>query len=158
MRRAFTLLEILVATMLLSMLVTILTMIFNQSSIAWSTGVAAIAGLSDVRENIAIYSGESENVIRQDFGKSDMLRVASVWDTRGTGLRTDTSRTLVRSFERLSLSATDLRDPLPEKTFAAGSGSSAGRDTFIVGVTSWGPDGKEGTWDDITTMSEEVVK
>ena len=34
MRRAFTMIELLVATMLLAMLVTILTMMFNQSSIA----------------------------------------------------------------------------------------------------------------------------
>ena len=32
----FTLLEVLVASMLLAMLITILTMVFNSSSIAWS--------------------------------------------------------------------------------------------------------------------------
>ena len=36
----FTLLEVLVASMLLAMLITILTMVFNSSSIAWSTGKA----------------------------------------------------------------------------------------------------------------------
>ena len=47
MRRGFTILELLVASLLLGMLVTILTMIFNQSSIAWRTGVAGVADLDE---------------------------------------------------------------------------------------------------------------
>ena len=42
MRRGFTILELLVAALLLGMLVTVLTMIVNQSSIAWRTGVAGL--------------------------------------------------------------------------------------------------------------------
>ena len=45
MKKAFTVLELLVATMLLAMLVTILTMIFNQSSVAWTIGIASLTGL-----------------------------------------------------------------------------------------------------------------
>ena len=37
MKKGFTILELLVASLLLGMLMTILTMIFNQSSIAWRT-------------------------------------------------------------------------------------------------------------------------
>ena len=37
-KNGFTLLEILVASMLMAMLITILTMVFNSSSIAWNTG------------------------------------------------------------------------------------------------------------------------
>ena len=42
-RNGFTLVEVLVASLLLGMLVVILTMVFNQSSIAWRTGKASVA-------------------------------------------------------------------------------------------------------------------
>ena len=54
MRRAFTMIELLVATMLLAMLVTILTMMFNQSSIAWTTGLASVTGLGNAREHLPL--------------------------------------------------------------------------------------------------------
>ena len=41
MRKGFTILELLVASLLLGMLVTIMTQIVSQSSIAWSTGTLA---------------------------------------------------------------------------------------------------------------------
>ena len=37
-RNGFTLLEVMVASLLLGLLVTALTMVFNQSSIAWRVG------------------------------------------------------------------------------------------------------------------------
>ena len=53
MRRGFTLLELMVASLLLSMLVTVLTMVFNSASIAWRTGTAGVAELKDVRTELA---------------------------------------------------------------------------------------------------------
>ena len=79
MRRAFTMIELLVATMLLAMLVTILTMMFNQSSIAWTTGLASVTGLGDAREQISIYARNADNVILDDSGEQ-LLRIVSVWD------------------------------------------------------------------------------
>ena len=38
---------------------------------------------------------------------------------------------------------------------------AGGAETFLVGVHSYGPDGKTGgdnSWDDISTMPEEIVK
>lgn len=61
MRKGFTLIELIVASLLLGMLVTVLTMIFNQSSIAWRTGVASVADLDDVRDNIAEVRDEADN-------------------------------------------------------------------------------------------------
>ena len=55
MKKGFTILELLVASLLLGMLVTILTMIFNQSSIAWRTGTAVVEDLGDVRESARVY-------------------------------------------------------------------------------------------------------
>ena len=62
MRRGFTILELLVAALLLGMLVTVLTMVFNQSSIAWRTGVAGLIDMDDVRENIANIRDEADSI------------------------------------------------------------------------------------------------
>ena len=158
MRKGFTLIEVLVATMLLSMLVTILTMIFNQSSIAWTTGMAAVTSLGDSREKISVYVNESEDAILNDAG-TEVLRIASVWNENGTGLRTE-GRTLRTDFEN-PIAAVDLADPRADKSISVAGGSAAGGDTFLVGVHSYGPDGKTGgdySWDDISTMPEEIVR
>ena len=110
MKRAFTLVEVLVATMLLAMLVTILTMIFNQSSIAWTTGVASVTALGDMREDMAVYAAESENALLSDDGQT-VLRVTSIWDESGDGLRQDEGRTLKTTFEKTPPAKAALADP-----------------------------------------------
>ena len=165
MKRGFSLLELLVASMLLSMLVTILTMIFNQSSIAWTIGTASITGLNEARRDISIYGIEAENIIVGDDER--VLKVTSVWGEDGSGeiIRKSggiaSGRTLSTKFEKLSASNQLLTDQLDNTTLSAGGGTAAGRVSWLVGVTSYGPDGKTGgdaTWDDVTTMPEEVVK
>ena len=154
MRKAFTLLELLVATMLLAMLVTILTMIFNQSSVAWTIGVASITDLKDARQQDAQMMDAADNAFLAENDR--LLRVVSVWDDSGN-VRT-------RACEKLSsgyVNKNDLRDQSGYSVRSQGlgsSGSGESRTAYIVGVTSWGPDGQQGTWDDITTMPEEVVK
>ena len=59
----FTLLEILVASLLLAMLITILTMVFNSSSIAWSTGKASVAEMDKVRNNMSAASQVTDNAM-----------------------------------------------------------------------------------------------
>jgi len=173
MRRAFTLIELLVATMLLAMLVTILTMIFSQSSIAWTTGLASVAGLGKAREQISTYARTSENVILDDRGEK-LLRIVSVWNddgavgrlkqsSKGGGARTlewlDDAEDMKNVNDQIQVE--QLEDPLKDKVFDAGGAGVSGRDSFIVGVTSYGPDGKTGgdySWDDISTMPEVIVK
>lgn len=164
-RSGFTLLEMLVASSLLAMLVTILTMLFSQSSIAWSVGTASVAGMSDVRKAISTYQLESENAIMNDEATPVPLKVTSIWAEDGSGLKTgnDARRTLSKRSESWlkKPTDTDFDDPTTESAGQVGPISGNGnqeRDTYIVGVTSWGPDGQPGTWDDITTMPEEVVK
>lgn len=173
MRRAFTMIELLVATMLLAMLVTILTMMFNQSSIAWTTGLASVTGLGNAREQISIYARNADNVILDDSGEQ-LLRIVSVWDENGngglkqTGENGGTVRTIMKLDDAEDMNkATEkirekqLRDPLEDTEFMIGGASAAGRDSYIVGVTSYGPDGKTGgdySWDDISTMPEVIVK
>ena len=165
MKRGFSLLELLVASLLLSMLVTILTMLFNKSSIAWTIGTASITGLSEARRDISAYGLEAENLILGDGDR--VLRVTSVWGEDGSGdvLRRSggiaAGRTLSTKFEKLPTSVQQLSDQLDATMYNAGGGTAAGRTAWLVGVTSYGPDGQTGgdeTWDDITTMPEETVK
>ena len=181
MRKAFTLIEIMVATILLAMLVTILTMIFNQSSIAWSTGVASVTALGNARTEMSVYAQKSENVIRGD--DSNRLLVRSVWDSwNGTSRQweapADNSASL-RPLQTWDKFKNETADVISEKFFEVGGledvtvgeyfntgftingGAALERDSYLVGVHSYGPDGKTGgdySWDDISTMPEEIVK
>lgn len=80
MKRGFTILELLVASMLLGMLVTILTMIFNQSSIAWRIGVAGVSDMDDVRDNMAEIREESDNAFAHG---GQIYRTVGLWDENG---------------------------------------------------------------------------
>jgi len=71
MRKAFTVLELLVASLLLSMLVTILTMIFNQSSIAWTTCLASEGQLSGVRVKLSAIHDVADDVL-PGLGQDDV--------------------------------------------------------------------------------------
>ena len=177
MKRAFTLIEIMVATMLLAMLVTILTMIFNQSSIAWSTGVASVTALGDTRQQMSVCARESENVILSDAGDR-VLGVTSVWDfwdgnnwtkpqSGQAVMKREAFRTLKgedafeQFFRNQNVASGDVKDPLVDKIVDITGGGSAKRDSYLVGVHSYGPDGKTGadnSWDDISTMPEEIVQ
>ena len=159
-RRGFTLIELMVASLLMAMLVTILTMIFNQSSIAWTTGVASVRGLGDSREKMALIGLVSENLL-ESLGARSGLPVVTLWDPDGKAqLRTDTSGRGVdlNGFAKVS-GAPQLEDPMPGDAFVTVNGAGGNsRDAYIVGVTSYGPDGKTGgdySWDDITTMPED---
>ena len=80
MKRGFTIIEVLVASLLLGMLVSILTMMFNQSSIAWRTGVAAVEDLDEVRINIANLRDEADNAY---VWNNQERRIIGLWDASG---------------------------------------------------------------------------
>ena len=157
---AFTLIEVMVATLLMVMLVTILSMIFNQSSVAWSVGLASVTGLDRAREDISVYAREAENSILSDDG-TRVLQLTSIFDDVSHDLKGGDGRTLVMTSEKLNASPNDLSDPLAARTYAVTGSGTAGHETFIVGVHSYGPDRKTGgdnSWDDISTLPEEIVK
>jgi prepilin-type N-terminal cleavage/methylation domain-containing protein len=171
MRRGFTILELLVASLLLGMLVTILTMIFNQSSIAWRTGMAGVADLDQVRDNIAEIREEADNIFVH--GQS-VYRLTGLWDKDGNLRERTCNQKLLFGSQNARMGA-PASDTTGENTIiyrshfessfqrgtiesvAVGSGNG-GRNvkTYTVGVTSWGPDGKENTYDDITTWPDEI--
>ena len=95
-RGGFTILELMVASLLLTMLVTMLTMIFNQSSVAWQVGVDSVRKLDDTRMLIGAFHDIEDDALpglAQDnvqYGSSDnrkiKYRTVSVfkgWDGKG---------------------------------------------------------------------------
>ena len=80
MKKGFTIIELLVASLLLGMLTTILTMVFNQSSIAWRTGTAGVADLDDVRDNMAELREEADNAF---LWNGEVRRITGLWDRDG---------------------------------------------------------------------------
>ena len=149
-KQGFTLVEMLVASLLMGMLVTILTMVFNASSIAWRTGKASIADLDDTRRQLANSQYASENALPRLKDASDTssrFRIASAWNN-GLVLR-DT-----RAIEPFSDSNVDLTKPFNANVTISASSTAGSTSTYIVGVKSLGPD-KNDPADDITTWPEK---
>ena len=160
MKKGFTILELLVASLLLGMLVTILTMIFNQSSIAWRTGVAGVADLDDVRDNMAEVREEADNAY---IWNNEVHRILSLWNDQGQ-LRTraiDAAGADYESRERAQvlMSQGNLNDRSKPDDFSVvpvGSGANAGNiNTYTVNVMSAGPDKEFDTWDDIWSFPDD---
>ena len=167
MRKGFTIIELLVASLLLGMLMTILTMIFNQSSIAWRTGLAGTADLKQVRENIAEVREEADNAFVHG-GK--LYRLTGLWDKRGD-LRdracdapssTDESENKAlllggssRSGNGTWLSNLANLEPDDFKCGTVNGGTGKPAMNYAVNVMSAGPDRKFNTWDDIWSWPDD---
>ena len=161
-RDGFTLLEVLVASVLMGMLVTILTVIFNQSAIAWRTGKAGVADMSETERNLARIHAVADSVLPYTGQGNDF--VVAPWNDSST----DGSRSF---YSRGIATADDIR-----KGFSSVGGNFSGDDAgkgnwrqtglgkaklenvsqFTVGVRSAGPDRLWDTEDDISTWPEEV--
>ena len=170
----FTLLEILVASMLLAMLITILTMVFNSSSIAWSTGKASVAEMDEVRQKMSAASIAADNAMpRVDVNTPRNWGVlVGPWDANGNLRRrgiVEMSKSKVAN-RIWNLLQTDL-DLQAGKTgkgewvrksgkplwgvLQPGSVKISGKaKDFVVGVWSYGPDGKPNSGDDISTWPD----
>lgn len=150
MKKGFTILELLVASMILGIVLLALTSLLNQSQISWRTGVAAVADLAEVRENIAIVRDEADRAVPYEgqlrmlvgvFDDNDQLnhRTWSVGDQSGSSAR--------------MISATK---PGDIGTVSVGTGGEGtGSKNYIVNVMSCGPDREFGTWDDIWSCPDE---
>ena len=168
-RNGFTLIEVLVASVLMGMLVTILTMIFNQSAIAWRTGKAGIADIIHtarnqgqmlvvrnrihaVADNVLPYT-ENRNYYVVSPWKDADTDDSRVFHSRGIAQPGDIRRgydTVAGAFHdadagKQSLQRTGLSRNTTER-----------QRQFTVGVRSAGPDRKWDTEDDISTWPEEV--
>lgn len=162
-RKGFTLLEMLVASLLLGMLVTILTMVFNSSSIAWRTGKAGVAGLSKIRRQLSLAQYRADNLLPDIDEKSQGVvgMVGSAWDPNGTPHTRAVAKlpgdngfnaTFGSSFNSAKRSP---GGPASVKV-DGGSFDLDKANSYTVGVLSYGPDGIRDTDDDITTWPLEV--
>jgi prepilin-type N-terminal cleavage/methylation domain-containing protein len=169
MKKGFTIIELLVASLLLGMLVSVLTMLFNQSSIAWRTGVATIVDMDVIRDEIASIREEADNLILAPETSKKMFMFVSPWDESGNLRRRavnvgemggDNAQLYSQSSMFLFSQASYLRgnsvnaDDLGLIN-CGGSDSARKSYGYTVGVTSAGPDREFGTYDDITSWPEE---
>lgn len=162
MRRGFSLIELMVACLLLGMLVSALTMLFNSSAVAWRTGIAGVAELKDAREELGTLHNIMDDLLpglgqkgAAEDGRSVSYRIVSVWDPNAENtLRSD--RAFTSSFSWGKASTISLSDAkVGTKITLSSAGTGASRDLFSVGVRSAGPDRQFGTKDDITTWPGE---
>ena len=152
MRKGFSLLELMVACLLLGMLVTALTMIFNSSSIAWRTGTAGVAELKNVRTELGTMHDIMDDMLPGLSGRDD-LRTVSLWDPdQDNQLRTDRAYDTIQWGRVSPISVNDAKTAALRTLNGAGNGNGSG--LFTVGVMSLGPDGKQDTEDDVTTWPE----
>lgn len=151
MRRGFTLIELLVASLLLGMLVMILTSIFGQSSIAWTTGVNGALDMRDARQEMSNLQRTADTLLDdnnartqelfRDFTGNNLNDRAYSLDPVASGYSFKPNFNQVNSWSNLGVGGT--------KT--GGEGITKTRSIYTVGVTSKGPDGVLHTWDDVTT-------
>ena len=160
MKKGFTIIELLVASLLLGMLMTILTMIFNQSSIAWRTGIAGTVDMDEVRENIAEIREEADNAFA--WGGT-LYRITSVWGKDGNlrkracdapGSGTDESEIHAEYLRSKMSNLTSLK-PNDFKPENVGNGTAKSAKNYTVNVMSAGPDRKFDTWDDIWSWPDD---
>ncbi len=161
-RQGFTLIEILVASLLLGMLMTILTMVFNSSSIAWRTGKASVAKMSLARRQLAWAQYVSDNALpRVDTASSsDTGRILGAWDKDGHVRRRavevyDNWPFALPGWSSQGNVGSSSPQPWSQVSSIQSLQGNNGR-AYLVGVSSRGPDGQPGTKDDITTMPMEV--
>ena len=161
-KAAFTLLEVLVASVLMGMLVTILTMIFNQSAIAWRTGKAGVADLSDAERKISRIHSLADNVLPYTGG--DNYSVVSPWDDAQTDSSQQFNNRGVRKTATLRTGVASIGGMYYNDNAGKGNWSQSGLGNpnmnggraFVVGVRSAGPDREWDTEDDISTWPDEV--
>ena len=167
MKKGFTILELLVASLLLGMLMTILTMIFNQSSIAWRTGVAGVSDMDDIRDNMAEIREEADNAF---VWNEEIYRITTLWDENGElldracdapGSRAGAVNRYHANFLRKKAKSIAAKENSKELWSAqrnllpVGSSKNRPMDTYIVNVKSAGPDRELGTYDDVWSWPDD---
>ncbi|MBQ8112025.1 MAG: prepilin-type N-terminal cleavage/methylation domain-containing protein [Kiritimatiellae bacterium] len=161
-RAGFTLLEMLVASLLLGMLVTILTMVFNASSIAWRTGKAGVSQLSLVRRQLSLAEHSADNLLPCVTKNGDNGLATGAWLSDKSGKEKLRKRAVDKMPSDVSFSVPNFRSDFNSAAASLspnawvevqcdGSIKMGSANTYVVGVWSYGPDGTPNTDDDITT-------
>ena len=169
MRRGFTILELLVASILLGMLTTILTMIFNQSSISWRLGTSLVSDMDDVRDNMAEIREEADNAfawggqVHRIVGpwKSDGTLRKRTCDAVGSGVDSEDGgkwRAVVLRANRPGLATTGDRRLWTSSLNLISVGQTSSPDSFdnyIVNVMSGGPNNDIMDWKAIWSYPDD---
>ena len=153
MKRGFTIIELLVASLLLGLLMTILTMIFNQSSIAWRTGMAGISDLDEVRAKTAMVRDQADSAY---VWNGTIYGLQSLWN-ENDALNT---RAIATMGKKAYFSVSDAEEGANKSpSVNVGSGSSGESfNTYLVNVESAGPDRNyEETWDNIWSNPVDAI-
>lgn len=152
MRRGFTIIELLVASLLLGLLMTILTMIFNQSSIAWRTGMAGISDLDEVRAKTAMVRDQADSAY---VWNGTIYGLQSLWN-ENDALNTRAIATMGNAYFSVS-DAEEGANKSPSVNVGSGS-SGESFNTYLVNVESAGPDRNyEETWDNIWSNPVDAI-
>ena len=163
MRKGFTIIELLVASLLLGLLVTILTMVFNQSSIAWRIGVAGVVDMDDIRDNIAELREEADNAILHG---DQIYRLTGLWkkdgtlrdracDAPGSEVVNEDGGKHRALFLRAKANYTQLEDGKNAPLLVGRTGKTGSAKTYTVNVMSAGPDREFDTWDDVWSFPDD---
>ena len=162
-KRGFTLIEMLVASLLLGMLVTILTMVFNSSAIAWRTGKASVSQMSLARRQLSYAQYVADNVLPRVDKNSPTQngRVLGAWDDAGNVRKravvlADAPSGLFTFPNWANNESAGQSTPVPWSRVTVHSLQNDTGRGYIVGVWSLGPDGNRYTEDDISTWPQEV--
>ena len=155
MRRGFTIIELLVASLLLGLLMTILTMIFNQSSIAWRTGMAGISDLDEVRAKTAMVRDQADSAY---VWNGTIYGLQSLWDESDKSDKFNTRAIATMGNAYFSVSdAEEGANKSPSVNVGSGS-SGESFNTYLVNVESAGPDRNyEETWDNIWSNPVDAI-
>ena len=153
--------------MLLGMLMTILTMIFNQSSIAWRTGMAGELDLRVARENIAEVSEEADNAF---VWNQKLYRHTGLWrpdgtlrdracDAPGSDDENDNKAILLGGSSRTGngtwLGNLSNLKPSDLNVGSVNGGNASSAKNYTVNVMSAGPDREFKTYDDIWSWPDD---
>lgn len=162
-KRGFTLLEMLVASLLLSMMVVALSMVFSSSASAWRIGRAGVDGLHDMRHRLSEYHLSADNALPNLRGEGvGVGYVRPVWMSGSSLVDQDGDDiSNYRGFETKDIyggqSGIDTSGKKPFKTgLSGGSVNGNGFRNYIVGAGSAGPDREWNTKDDIATWPNDL--
>lgn len=172
MKKGFTILELLVASLLLGMLMTILTAIFSQSSIAWRTGTAIVADMDEVRTKVAQLREEADNAYiwgtaSRGSKNYKIHRLIGLWDENGDLRKRawdvgDENKNENRARFLAENASGDISDKTEIKDFKSpasvgGNGGYGNLNTYKINVKSSGPNGKLGDYDDIWSDPDDFI-
>ena len=162
MKKGFTLIEMLVASLLLGMLVSILTMVFNASSIAWRTGRASMIDLDRTRRQVSLLQRVADDLI-YDAKANGMAVIRTPWNNENDSNTGEGSALRTRAIREMTgntwFNVSDLKETRGSWKVVSsinGRDGSKQQHTYTVGVWSYGPDRTPNTSDDITSWPEGI--